>query len=285
MGRKDAVQFTLEWAAQARRLGATVTYQSGWESRGNGQSPDYEGGIVHHTASSSSATNPNPTLSVLIYGRSDLSGPLCNVTGPYCTPDRPRLHVIAAYPANHAGASGGRSMGPLPVTNLFNKRVFGLEIDYAGSSPMSSGQYKAATIFAKALVIVLGRSTEYVRAHAETSITGKWDPGYASGRTIDMSAFRRQATSLVTGETPPPAPKEDIDMFLIRNENGTVMLLSDNWAEWVSTAEDHKALMAKLGNHVQLTNGLFDRIVRSARAGSANTAALVQDLADEEPGT
>lgn len=196
MGRKDAVQFTLEWAARARALGATVTFQAGWEGRGNGTSADYEGAVVHHTASPSSAARPNPTLGVLIAGRSDLSGPLCNVTGPWCTVDKPTLHVVSANPANHAGASGGRSMGPLPVTGLFNKRVFGLEIDYAGSSAMTDGQRRAALIFARAVADVLGRSTEYVRAHAETSITGKWDPGYASGKTIDMGAFRQDATNI-----------------------------------------------------------------------------------------
>lgn len=196
MGRRDAVQFTLEVVARARALGATVTFEPGWETRGNGTTANYEGAIIHHTASQSSAANPNPTRSVLINGRPDLTGPLCNFTGPWCAADAPWLHVIAANPANHAGASGGRSMGPLPVTSLFNPRVVGLEIDYAGSSPMADGQRRAALIFARAVCDVLGRSTDYVRGHAETSITGKWDPGYATGKTIDLDAFRRDAATL-----------------------------------------------------------------------------------------
>lgn len=200
MGRTDAVQFTLEWAADARRLGGLVEFEPGWETRGNGTSANYEGGVVHHTAFLSSAGNPFPAKSTLKAGRSDLPGPLCNVAGPWCEDGAPRLVVIAAHPANHAGASGGKSMGPLPVTSLFNPRVFGLEIDYGGVVPMTKGQRKAATIFSRALVNVLRRSAEYVRAHAETSITGKWDPGEAPNRTIDMAAFR-QGVANFTGSS------------------------------------------------------------------------------------
>lgn len=187
-----SVAFTLAWAAEARALGATVTFEPGWETRGNGTSSAYEGGEVHHTGFGSSLANPFPAKGTLINGRPDLSGPLCNVAGVACTPDRPTLHVIAAHPANHAGASGGKSMGPLPVTGLFNRRVFGLEIDYGGNVPMLPGQYAAAVIFGAAVTRVLKRpSAEWIRAHAETSITGKWDPGFAPGKTIDMAQYRR----------------------------------------------------------------------------------------------
>lgn len=219
MGRTDAVAFTLECVKAWRELGARVTFEPGFETRGNGTSADYEGGTPHHTASNSSAATPFPTRNILINGRTDLHGPLCNVAGPWCTEDDPWLHVIAANPANHAGASGGRSMGPLPVTNLFNRRVFGLEIDYPGTSPMSAGQRRAALIFTAGLTRVLRRpSTEWVRGHAETSITGKWDPGYESGRTIDLDAFRRDAAAVTAPQAPAPLPAprdlEDFTMYL-----------------------------------------------------------------------
>lgn len=195
MGRRDAVQFTLEWAAEARRLGAIVDFLPGWETRGNGQAANYTGAVVHHTAFLSSQASPFPAERTLTTGRVDLPGPLCNVAGPWCPESAPRLVVVAAHPANHAGASGGRSMGPLPVTTLFNPRVFGLEIDYAGLSPMSAGQHRAALIFGRALCNVLQVSSEYVRGHAETSITGKWDPGHAPGKTIDLAALRAEISN------------------------------------------------------------------------------------------
>lgn len=178
--------------ARLRAAGVTVHEWPGWESRGNGQTSAYVGCLVHHTATDYGNAPP-----VLVNGRPDLSGPLCNYA---CNADG-SVTVIAAHPANHAGASGGRSMGPLPVTSLFNKLVMGLEIVYPGSSPMRTAQYRTATIWARIVTDVLGSSNiERARAHAETSITGKWDPGDAPGRTINMAAFRTAAR--IVGTTP-----------------------------------------------------------------------------------
>jgi hypothetical protein len=202
MGRRDAVQFTLECVAEWRRLGAHVTFEPGWETRGNGTSANYEGCNVHHTATPSSPSRPFPTRNMLINGRSDLPGPLCNVAEPVGENDRPHLHVIAAHPANHAGASGGPGTAPMPVTRLFNPRSFGDEIDYGGNVPMTPGQRKAALIFGRGVTTVLRRPTDYIKAHAETSVTGKWDPGYAPGKTIDMNQFRRDAAALQEDDMP-----------------------------------------------------------------------------------
>lgn len=210
MGRTDAVAFTLELVREWRALGAVVEFEPGWETSGNGTKADYEGGSVHHTAAASSATRPFPSRTVLLEGRADLPPPLANVAGPWCPVERPLLRVLAAHPANHAGASGGRSMGPLPVTRLFNPRVFGLEIDYAGDVPMAPGQYRAAVIFGAGLTRVLRRpSPEWVRGHAETSVTGKWDPGYAPGRTIDLAAYRRDVWALATTSEEDDMPSAD----------------------------------------------------------------------------
>lgn len=198
MGRRDAVQVTLEVIARMRHIlpSLVVSYEPGWETRGNGTSANYEGGLVHHTASTSSLARPFPSQTVLRQGRSDLPGPLCNMAGPACTVDAPRLHVMSANPANHAGASGGRSMGPLPTTGLFNPRVMGLEIDYAGSVPMLAGQLLVGHVWARAVAdVVGGGDIERVRAHYETSVTGKWDIGAGAG-SVDMAAFRRAAASI-----------------------------------------------------------------------------------------
>ncbi len=192
----------LEINARLRAAGITVREASGWQSRGNGQTSAYEGGLVHHTATGYGIAVPGTGPgNLLINGRPDLRGPLCNYAGN----DDGSITVIAAHPANHAGASGGRSMGPLPVTSLFNRRVLGLEIVYPGTSPMRPAQYRSALVWSKAVADVCGGGNiERVRAHAETSITGKWDPGEAPGRTINMAAFRRAATTVL----------EDDDMSL-----------------------------------------------------------------------
>ncbi len=212
MGRTDEVAFLQECIREWRALGAVVEGEPGWESRGNGDDADYEGGLIHHTAAPSSSANPFPSRGVLLNGRAGLAPPLCNVAGPWCPVERPLLRVMAAYPANHAGASGGYSMGPLPRTTLFNRRVLGLEIDYAGTSPMSPGQYRAAVIYGAGVTRVLRRpSPEWIRGHAETSITGKWDPGYAPpARTIDLNAYRRDVWGLAANPNPNHRPAEDL---------------------------------------------------------------------------
>ena len=199
MGRRDAVQVVLEVVARMRALEPrlVVSYEPGWETRGNGTTPNYEGGIWHHTALASSAARPFPSQKLVKDGRVDLDGPLCNFAGPWCTVDAPRIHVVAAFPTNHAGASGGRSMGPLPVTKLFNPRVLGLEIDYAGTVPMAPGQEYVAHLWGRAVAdVVGGGDINRVRAHMETSVTGKWDIGFALGKTYDMNAFRRAAAAV-----------------------------------------------------------------------------------------
>lgn len=184
--------------ARLRAAGIIVHEYPGCWTRGNGLSPAYEGGIDHHTASAFGVALPTTSAGKLLAdGRSDLSGPLCNYAGN----DDGTLTFIAAFPANHAGASGGRSMGPLPTTRLFNPRVMGLEIVYPGTVPMRDAQYRTALIWSRIVADVLGYGNiQRIRAHAETSITGKWDPGDAPGRTINMPAFRTAATVI---RTPP----------------------------------------------------------------------------------
>lgn len=174
-----------------RAAGFTVHEAPGWQTRGRSMDTAFVGGLVHHTASAYNTALPGEAIyNLLVNGRSDLAGPLCNYAGN----DDGSFTVIAAGVANHAGASGGRSMGPLPVTSTFNRRVLGLEIVYPGDKPMTDGQYDAATAWARVVAdVVGGGDIERVRAHAETSVTGKWDPGYAPGKTIDMAAFRAAA--------------------------------------------------------------------------------------------
>lgn len=186
-----SVELTLRAVEIFRSFGVPVTFEPGWDRRGNGQSSAYQGGIEHHTGGAYNNTCP----AILIQGRSDLAGPLCNFAGL----SGGGIHVVAAHPANHAGASGGPSNGPFPRTTLFNRLVMGLEICYPGNSPMTDAQYRTAKVFAYAMKVLFG-DIERNRGHAETSIEGKWDPGYSPGRTINMSALRADALNLQEGE-------------------------------------------------------------------------------------
>lgn len=196
-----------------RRHGITVYELPGCWSRGNGQSWPFQsylgyhapdGCLTHHVAAPFDAG-----MSLLRDGRRDLSGPLCNMAG-HADGD---LTLVAAHPANHAGASGGRSMGPLPTTRAFNARVWGLEVMYPGTVPMTPAQYRTAQILAGVISGILRRpNPEWARFHADTSITGKWDPGYANGRTYDSPAFRRGIWAALHSTPAPPRPEvPDVD--------------------------------------------------------------------------
>jgi hypothetical protein len=219
-----SVGFFRAVADGCRAYGVSVTFEPGCEARGNGQV--FSGGrpqglLLHHTGS-----NYGTGLSVLLQGRSDLSPPLCNSSG---YPDG-RIHFIAAHPANHAGASGGKSMGPLPVSRTFNKVVWGHEIMYPGTKPMTPQQERSAIILGAVISKLLGRPTaDWVRSHFETSITGKWDMGLGEGtRSVNMNAFRAKITAVmqagpsVLGATAVPQAEEDDDLqqFIIKPEGG-----------------------------------------------------------------
>lgn len=237
----DVVRFVLRAVELARASGLTVTFEPGWETRGNGYAANYVGFLAHHTATPSSASNPFPTRTILRDGRSDLPGPLCNSAGPADG----SIHIMAAQAANHAGASGGRSMGPLPTTALFNPRVWGHEIDYAGSVPMRPEVHQSATIWARCVLLALVEygqiprfDPERARLHAETSITGKWDPGYAPGKTIDGVAFR--AAVATPPATPVTEPIEEDDMdYVIKSKRFPlgVLKLGDDFVGMSSAAE------------------------------------------------
>jgi hypothetical protein len=209
-----SVGFANAVADGLRYNGITVTFEPGWETRGNGlvfPNGRPEGLITHHTGSGYGAG-----LSTLIVGRPDLSPPLCNC----CTYPDGRIHIIAAHVANHAGASGGKSMGPLPTTTLFNPRVWGNEVMFPGTQPWTPAQYNSARILAGVICGILGRpSPEWARGHWETSISGKWDPGVGNGTAtpFDMNRFRREIMPALQAARPIPKPPE-VDVPLTNDE-------------------------------------------------------------------
>lgn len=200
-----SVAFANAVVAGLRAHGVPVKFHPGWESRGNGQSSAYQGLIWHHTATGFSVNAP----SILVNGRSDLRGPLCNTSGN----SDGSITIVAAHPANHAGASGGRSMGPLPKTGSFNRLVWGHEIVYPGVQPMTDAQYRSATILGAVVSQILGRpNADWCRGHMETSITGKWDPGYANGKTYDLNKMRADTVAVMRGARPPATSDGDDEL-------------------------------------------------------------------------
>jgi hypothetical protein len=246
--------------ARLRAAGITVHVAPGADSRGNGQTSAYEGGLPHHTASGFAIAKPGAGIyDILVHGRPDLPGPLCNWAGNMDG----SLTYIAAHPANHAGASGGRSMGPLPVTSLFNKRVLGLEVVYPGDVPMRDAQYRTALLWSRIVADVVGSGNiERIRAHAETSITGKWDPGFAPGKTINMTAFRRAADIVGTN------PVEDD------------LLYTDPWDDEALNALGPAKLgwaLKNIKDNVKATRSMVDTVEPKLAGIAASVAAIAKN--------
>lgn len=187
-----------------RTRGVKVVFTAGCANRGNGSSwLPVEGIINHHTAGGRNVAVDQ----ILINGRPDLSGPLCNFAIGYDG----TLYVVSEGPANHAGASGGWDTAPLTKTTNFNPRVMGVEIQYPGTEPMAKVQWNTLAVLNWAAVrnLQVGRG-EYnrVKTHNGTSIQGKWDPGYAlPSKTYDVNQIRRAAMD-IEGVTliPPGTP-------------------------------------------------------------------------------
>ena len=171
-------------AAALRSEGCTVVEQAGWKTRGRPTSTGQfnpRAVLLHHTASgiNSSSSNPHPALNTVINGRSDLPGPLCHILIDW----RGWCYTIAAGRANHAGTA--RASGPMPAGDG-NALYVGIEIDYnAPHQGHSTAQFSAVLTATTAILRHFGKNESYVRAHRETSTTGKIDP---SG--IDMANFR-----------------------------------------------------------------------------------------------
>lgn len=186
-----SVSFAKAVVAHLRGWGFTVIEVDGCYMRGNGQTSAYIGSVTHHTAGGNNVKLDQ----ILISGRSDLSGPLCNTAVGYDG----TIYLVAAHPANHAGASGGWDTAPLPVTGMFNRLTWGTEAMYNGVSPMPDAQYDSAAAIAAAVSRVTGNDLRHAKLHQGTSIQGKFDIGYAPGKTYDVVKFREHAQKYLDG--------------------------------------------------------------------------------------
>ena len=179
-----SVRFAEEVIRKLRDRGVLVSDQwTDWRHHGTGQPTDFQGAIMHHTA-----TDYGDAFPALVSGRADLTGPLCNSAG--CADGS--ITVVAAGTANHAGASGGGWARPFPDTRDFSPVVWGHEIVYPGTSPMTEAQWRSMVVLGQVICEILGKGPEWIRGHYETAVDGRWDPGYAPGKWIDMNQVRAE---------------------------------------------------------------------------------------------
>lgn len=190
--------YSLTWLADVlRAAGLRVVETQGWQSRGHGDVDQIQGVLCHHTAGPRSVGNIG--LDVLVKGRPDLAGPLCNLG----LARDGTVYVVAAGKAWHAGAGlwHGISNG--------NARMIGIEAENTGRSddPWPAVQMDAYARAVAAILQHVGQPAIMCAGHREYALPKgrKPDPSF------DMDKFRASVQSVMSGraaprgDDPPPA--------------------------------------------------------------------------------
>ncbi len=183
----------LDLADVARTSGLRVIELNDWEHNISAGGFEPEGVLCHHTGSYDSLTDAENDLDyarwLAFTGRSDLPPPLCNLTlSAECV-----VYVCSSGNANHAGKA--RAAGPMPAASDGSALYVGIEAMNSGSQGWGSlGKTASGEVITQGeayarLCAALCRGYDWpashVRAHRETSETGKWDPGL-----LDMDKHR-----------------------------------------------------------------------------------------------
>lgn len=194
-----------------RKHGLKVVEIDGWEDRGRPGSFDPVGVLCHHTAGHDDIGDAADDLAyvknVLVKGRADLSGPLCQLA----LSAEGVVYIVAAGRANHAGDA--KKSGTVAAGNG-NTLYIGIEAMNAGNGKdkWEKSQYDAYVLLCAVLSVEITKNSHAtVRAHRETSVTGKIDP---AGPTpyegnFDMTKFRTRVKAKmvqVQKGTTKPAP-------------------------------------------------------------------------------
>lgn len=172
-----------------RSYGLKVVTVPGWKTRGRPVTVgefNPVGVLCHHTATSVSSSNA-AVIRLLVDGRSDLPGPLAQLgLGRDGT-----VYIIASGRANHAGEA--KPSGTVAGGDG-NKLYVGIEAFNNGvNEDWPKVQMEAYVLLCAVLCVDITLNSEQtVRAHKETSVTGKIDP-----HGIVMNPFRDRVDSKI----------------------------------------------------------------------------------------
>lgn len=249
-----------------RTTGRPVIEMRGWKINYHSGAFDPQGNLWHHTGSYDAMADAANDLDyakwLAFTGRADLAAPLCNVSisaeGVY--------YVCSAGRAYHAGDA--KASGPVPSGNG-NGLYIGWECMNSGSQGWGDAQYGAMVDGAVATSKHYRWSAEANRAHKETSLTGKWDPGQLS-----MDKFRTDIKKAMNSER---------DWFDMASKK--------ELAEVVNAAKDE--ILTELGNYrknelkrdrdeTKVATRRHQRIKKILAGTNADVDAVLAALDDEE---
>ena len=184
-----------------RGSGLSVIEYQGWQSRGHGTPGPLEGVVCHHTAGP--PTGDTPSLNTVVYGRSDLPGPLCNL---YLSRSGV-VYIIASGIGYHAGNT--------VVGWGDNNSGCGIEAEATGVDPWPKQQYDAYSRMCACLASYYRLPIDHVAGHKEVCDP----PGRKIDPNFDMNAFR---TTVKSGGA---APQKK---YILGEQENEMLIFFDN---------------------------------------------------------
>jgi hypothetical protein len=161
----------LDRAFEGSGLVVKIGY-GGWKSYGHGTPGAVQAVDCHHTAGP--PTGDTPSLNTVIYGRSDLPGPLCNL---YLSRSG-EVYLVAAGIGYHAGATLQNWQD--------NDSAIGIEAEATGVDAWPQDQYDAYARMCACLAAYYRLPLDHVLGHKEVCDP----PGRKIDPNFDMNAFR-----------------------------------------------------------------------------------------------
>lgn len=189
------------WLAEdCRKAGLTVVEMPGWENRGAPFAEMPTTVLCHHTGTPATVKGDLPTARILIAGRSDLPGPLCQVgLGRSGT-----VYIIASGKANHAGKGAWKG-------ETSSARTLGIEAEHPGVGAWPVKQISAYRELCGVLLRGIGQDTERLCGHKEWALPKgrKTDPNFPMGPFRGLVAVHLAALHQQAAVKPTPLPQED----------------------------------------------------------------------------
>jgi hypothetical protein len=184
----ESGMYKLTWLPGVLRArGINVVEYPGWQNRGHGDVGTIRGVLCHHTCGPLHGDLPD--VGVLVNGRSDLSGPLCNIgLGRSGT-----VTMIAAGAGYHAGVGNWQG-----ITNG-NQNMIGIEAENTGETKGARAdtwpeiQLAAYAQVCAAILDHVGAKVIMCAGHKEYALPKgrKDDPNF------DMDKFRERVAKLM----------------------------------------------------------------------------------------